>query len=391
MARPLPALLRPLHSDEYLPVAPHPALAAATDAVARRVPDVARRLRLDASTYVHDRRATALALRAIDAAHGGGFYAVGEDARHDPAAAAEAFRAHGPVVDVQTHLVDPTLWHGPHAAALGHFLRMVDPERWPDAVDPHAIDAAAWAALVFGASETAVALLTSTPGPAGENVLENAQIAAVRDVTDRYGGTGRVLTHTIVHPNLGPAELDRMGEWSRALRPSAWKVYTLAGPPTAASPTGGWFLDDDEIGTPFLERVRCARPAHRVRAQGPRRTGARRLGGGRVAARRRSRRGRVRRHRLRRVPLRLRAGPARCRGQRSTRSRRVAWTGSSRRPARTASGPAATSRPSSAAPGSSSCAGRWRPPTCSASSSRSSVPSGSSGAPTAPGTDRRSR
>ena len=98
------------------------------------------------------------------------------------------FRARGPVVDVQTHLVDPVLWHGPHAAALGHFLRMVDPERWPDAVDPHAIDAAAWAALVFGASETAVALLTSTPGPAGENVLENAQIAAVRDVTDRYAG-----------------------------------------------------------------------------------------------------------------------------------------------------------------------------------------------------------
>ena len=122
------------------------------------------------------------------------------------------------------------------------------------------IDAAAWATLMFGTSETAVALLTSTPGPAGENVLENAQIAAVRDVTDRYAGTGRVLTHTIVHPNLGPAELDRMVDWSGALRPSAWKVYTLAGPPTSASPTGGWFLDDVEIGTPFLERVREVGP-----------------------------------------------------------------------------------------------------------------------------------
>ena len=157
---------------------------------------------------------------------------------------------------MQTHLVDPELWHGPHAAALGHFLRMVDPDRWPHPIDPHAIDAAAWAALVFGASETAVALLTSTPGPAGANVLENAQIAAVREVADRYAGSGHVLTHTIVHPNLGPAELDRMGEWSRTLRPSAWKVYTLAGPPTAASPTGGWFLDDAEVGLPFLARVR---------------------------------------------------------------------------------------------------------------------------------------
>ncbi|MEP6625625.1 MAG: amidohydrolase family protein [Acidimicrobiia bacterium] len=117
------------------------------------------------------------------------------------------------------------------------------------------IDAAAWATLVFGSSETAVALLTSTPGPTGENVLENAQIAAVRDVTDRYAGTGRVLTHTIVHPNLGPSERDRMVGWRATLQPSAWKVYTLAGPPTAASPTGGWFLDDAEVGLPFLERV----------------------------------------------------------------------------------------------------------------------------------------
>jgi len=256
VVRPLPSLLRPLHSDEYLPFAPHRALARATHRVGLAVPETARRLRIDAAAYVHDRRATALALRAVDAEHGGGFYAVDPAAVHDPVAADDGFRGVGPVVDVQTHLVDPVLWHGPHAAALGHFLRMVDPERWPDAVDPHAIDAAAWAALVFGASETAVALLTSTPGPAGENVLENAQIAAVRDVTDRYAGSGRVLTHTIVHPNLGPAELDRMGEWSRTLRPSAWKVYTLAGPPTAASPTGGWFLDDAEIGLPFLARVR---------------------------------------------------------------------------------------------------------------------------------------
>jgi predicted TIM-barrel fold metal-dependent hydrolase len=114
---------------------------------------------------------------------------------------------------------------------------------------------------MFGASETAVALLTSTPGPVGENVLENGQIASVRDVTDRYAGTGRVLTHTIVHPNLGPGELDRMVEWSRTLRPSAWKVYTLAGPPTAASPSGGWFLDDADVGLPFLERVRALGPA----------------------------------------------------------------------------------------------------------------------------------
>ncbi len=137
---------------------------------------------------------------------------------------------------------------------------MADPDRWTGAIDPRTIDGAAWAALVFGASETAVALLTSTPGRADVNVLTNRQIAAARDVVDRYAGTGRVLTHTIVHPNLGESELDAMVDWESTLRPAGWKCYTLWGPPTNASPTGGWFLDDEEVGFPFLERVRALGP-----------------------------------------------------------------------------------------------------------------------------------
>ena len=107
-------------------------------------------------------------------------------------------------------------------------------------------------------------------------MLPNPQIAAAREVVDRYAGTGRVLTHTIVHPNLGPARARRDGRLARRARPSGWKCYTLYGPPTTASPTGGWFLDDDEIGMPFLERVRRVGPQRRRGAQGPRRTDPRR-------------------------------------------------------------------------------------------------------------------
>ena len=102
--------------------------------------------------------------------------------------------------------------------------------------------------------------MTSTPGLAASNVCTNRQIAAARDVIDRYAGAGRVLTHTIVHPNFGPDELDAMAGWRSRLDPSGWKVYTLYGPPTNAAPTGGWFLDDDEIGMPFLERVDALGP-----------------------------------------------------------------------------------------------------------------------------------
>jgi hypothetical protein len=205
-----------------------------------------------------DRRDTAATLRAIDAAHGGGFYAVPPEAEHDLDAADVALSSpnNTPVVDVQTHLVDARRFTGASAAALGGFLHMVDPDRWERTIDARLIDATAWATHVFAESETVIALLTSTPGPPPDGLLTNEQIAAAREVVDRYADTRRVLTHTIVHPNI-TGELDRMPDWAAQLHPSGWKVYTLYGPPTEASPTGGWFLDDPEVGIPFLERVRA--------------------------------------------------------------------------------------------------------------------------------------
>jgi predicted TIM-barrel fold metal-dependent hydrolase len=243
----VPPLLRRCSSDEYAPL---PWTARDQQAL-HELADVAD---------PHDRRATAATLRAIDEAHGGGYYNVPDAATRDLDAASECFGGDAPVVDVQTHLVDPTRWHGPSMQALVGYLEMADPDRWGGGVDPTLLDGAAWAACVFATSETAVALLTSTPGPSTINVLTNNQIAATRDVVDRYAGTGRVLTHTIVHPNNGEAELDAMTDWRADLQPAGWKTYTLWGPPTKASPQGGWFLDDDEIGFPFLERVRALGP-----------------------------------------------------------------------------------------------------------------------------------
>ena len=203
---PVPPLLRRLSSDEYRPLPwrrpDREALALFGDAAG----DQARRAGLAPPAYVSDRRGTAAALRAIDAAAGGGFYTLPAEAEIDTPTADACFEggAGSVVVDVQTHLVNPSKFHGPGAAALTGFLELTDPERWSGGVDPARISAAEWAALVFGGSETAVALLTSLPGQSHENVLSTAEIAACREVVDRYAGTGRVLTHTIVHPNYGP-------------------------------------------------------------------------------------------------------------------------------------------------------------------------------------------
>jgi predicted TIM-barrel fold metal-dependent hydrolase len=251
----VPPLLRRLASDEYAPL---PFTTADRTAIASYAgcAEGACRLGLTVAEYGADRRATAATLIALNQVYRDRFFSVPGEAVSDLAAADEAFRGEQPVIDVQTHLVDPARWHGASARALSAFLEMADPDRWHGGVNPAAIDAAAWASLVFGSSETAIALLTSTPGPAAANVITNQQIAAAREVVDRYAGSGSLLTHAIVHPNLGPAELDGMGDFAAELRPDGWKCYTLYGPPTKGSPTGGWFLDDEEVGFPFLEQVR---------------------------------------------------------------------------------------------------------------------------------------
>ncbi len=248
MITPVPPLLARRSSDEYHPMpwrcADRAALVAIPDDVGA------------------GRLLTAATLRAVDAAHGGGFYAVPIEAVADRAAADATFSGSAPVIDVQTHLVSPARW-GRGGEALAGFLRLVDPERWGDALDPHLLAASQWAAQVFGGSETAVALITALPGLPDTIVLPNEEIAAVREIVDRYADTGRVLTHTIVHPNLGEAELDRMEGWRDALRPSGWKVYTLWDPPEVGATRegpGGFFLDDEAWGFPFLERVRDVGP-----------------------------------------------------------------------------------------------------------------------------------
>ena len=51
-----------------------------------------------------------------------------------------------------------------------------------------------------------------------------------------------------------------MARRARRSRRPGGRCTRCGGRRRPASPTGGWFLDDDEIGFPFLERVRALGP-----------------------------------------------------------------------------------------------------------------------------------
>ncbi|HEY6429629.1 MAG TPA: hypothetical protein VIX84_20570, partial [Acidimicrobiales bacterium] len=130
-----PPLLAARSSDEYRP----PPLTkgqrrAAVGAMAAATRH-ASRVGLEAAEYLAGRLGTAATLRALDAAAGGGFFAVPPEAELDEDAADAAFASGPLVVDVQTHLVRPSRRASAGADALFAYLRMVDPDRWGGGVD----------------------------------------------------------------------------------------------------------------------------------------------------------------------------------------------------------------------------------------------------------------
>ena len=134
--------------------------------------------------------------------------------------------ADGPVIDVQTHWIAdrPTLKDF-ERNVLGHYRGMA-PDWWSGLDDVTAFDIAEYLRCVFVEAETALAVISAAPGNAsGEMFLKNPEMAGMRELFDRTAGTGRLLNHTVVRPNLGEIEL--MPEWASTFRPVGWKVYTL--------------------------------------------------------------------------------------------------------------------------------------------------------------------
>ena len=249
----LPSFLRRLSSDEYAapPLAPRDERVRA-DTHERGLANAAR-TDTAPGAYCASRRGTAAGLRALNAATGREWYRVPAEAELDADAADACFSGDSPVIDVQTHFVadrpECTHWN----RTLHAMYSAIAPQWWRGLDDLVAYDMTAYLRCVFAESETAVAVLTSAPGTGPDRMLHDRELAGVRALFDRLGGSGRLHNHCVAQPEL-PDGLEAMGVARERYQPVGWKVYTLF----SSAGSRGWFLDDEETGVPFLEAVRAS-------------------------------------------------------------------------------------------------------------------------------------
>ena len=272
----LPIFLQRRCTDEYTPVPYSSFQRHAIPRLRAAGPANAKRLNMSLADYWSGRQGIAAALLAIDEAAGGGFYNVPKEAALDRAAADEALGGSQFVMDLQTHYVadrtDYTKW----ARLMVGTADTVKADRFKGleklVYDQNKIGytLAEYLRCVYLDSETSVAVLTSGPGAlnsgfgAGEQdnmrMVSNPEMFGTRELVDRLAGTGRLINHCVVHPNVD-GELENMDLWKEWCKPAGWKVYTVYGASGDGPMKWGdksWMLDAEDSGIPFLERVRAS-------------------------------------------------------------------------------------------------------------------------------------
>lgn len=251
----VPSLLARLSSDEYIAPVYSQRDKRALRWLNDNAPINARRLGLSIAEYYTSRMGTAAALSAINASTETPFYELSASASVDREEVTEHFRRSDLVIDVQTHFIANHRTGLAGATGVHNFIRQVAPDLFSGMNPETDLSIAEYLRSIFIESETSLAVLTSAPGTEDINILSNSEIAATRELVDRLAGTGRLLHHSIVHPNL-PGELDRMSEIVSRHRPDGFKVYTLYGNARESGDArNGWMLDDEQFGLPFLQRA----------------------------------------------------------------------------------------------------------------------------------------
>jgi uncharacterized protein len=264
----LPFKLGRCSNGEYVPPALDPIAAEAMRRARRDSEDAARRLGWDRRRFLTSASGMAAGILALQACRGearsgsastagptttgpGGTFAVPPAAATEPDLASSTTQAPQglAIIDVQNHLLDYELH--PDAPSFGDGF----PQASCDAGDPRqCFTPQRWADLVFGQSDTTMAVLSALPIVGDANPLSIEAMERGKQVAADVCGDGRVLIQGQAVPDVGPIEaaLDAMAAVVAEHQLSAWKVYTHA--------PNGWFLDDHDpalpqVGERFLAQV----------------------------------------------------------------------------------------------------------------------------------------
>jgi len=255
-----------LVSNEEFPALPQtPAQRRVEDRILADAARLAPRLGLSRREFLRTSGGVAASLLAMNAVFGR-FWDVRPVEAADPA----AFKARSGdayfIFDVQLHYVgagyDPQNEEAGRRGAvtkqgllgLRQGSRRLNPKL---ASDRGTLADLAWANMikeVFLDSETDIGLISTPPGPyPQEAVVPPKEMTHIRDEINRVTQSRRMLAHGLITPQLGQVDLDFMDQQAATLKVDAWKGYT------GAAPKGfdrGWFVDDEKIAYPMLERAR---------------------------------------------------------------------------------------------------------------------------------------
>jgi predicted TIM-barrel fold metal-dependent hydrolase len=255
-----------LVSNEEFP--PLPQTAAQREVEARILAEAGRlapRLGLSRREFLRTSGGMVTSFLAMNAVFGQ-FFNVSEAEAADQAAARELKGGPLFIFDVQLHYVgsayDPTNAEAERkgAVAKGNLLRLRGRSQQMNpklASDSGTLADLSWQNFikeVFLDSETAIGLISTPPGPyPQEAVVPPREMTHIRDEINRITQSRRMLAHGLVTPQLGQTDLDFMELQAETLKVDAWKAYT------GSCPKGfdqGWFLDDEKIAYPMLEKAR---------------------------------------------------------------------------------------------------------------------------------------
>jgi len=260
---PLPTRL--VSNEEFPPLPQTPAQREVEERILAAAGRLAPRLGLSRREFLRTSGGMAASLLAMNAVFGR-FFNVAEVEAAEPSASKEAAGAPYFIFDVQLHYVgtayDPTNAEADRKGAVSKGallgLRKRSQRMNPKlASDRGTLADLAWQNMikeVFLDSETAIGLISTPPGPyPQEAVVPPKDMTHIRDEINRITQSRRMLAHGLVTPQLGQTDLDFMELQAETLKVDAWKAYT------GSCPKGfehGWFVDDEKIAYPMLEKAR---------------------------------------------------------------------------------------------------------------------------------------